>query len=66
MGQISRAYPQFLATTVNCSTFISSTFTDAFMSSTAILVFKVWREDTCEGKVVVSHYKDHFVVSDDE
>lgn len=33
---------------------------------TAILVFKVWSEDTCQGKVVVCHYKDCFVERDDE
>jgi hypothetical protein len=33
---------------------------------TAILMFKVQNEDTCEGKVVVCHFKDHFVVRDDD
>lgn len=33
---------------------------------TAILVFKVRNPDTCEGRVVVCHYKDHFVVLNDE
>jgi hypothetical protein len=33
--------------------------------STAILVFKVWNERSCQGKVVVQHYIDEFTVADD-
>jgi hypothetical protein len=53
--------PQYVAAVTLCTL---DNIADILMGSTAILVFKVWRQDTCEGKVVVRHYKDKFVVDD--